>query len=107
VLLSGIAGLIGEAGRRGMAALVHNTSNGFKFYLESRAVSKADEMRLRNNPEPWPLPRTIDENLTLACRTQLTYRPFCGTKLESLIRPSTRRAFEQLAQSHMTILGPL
>jgi hypothetical protein len=104
----GFENLIGEAGQRGMAALVHCAADGFKFYLESRAVSKADEVRLSNSSEPWPLSTTLDEqSITLACSIGLTCCPFCGTKLQSLIRRSAREAFEQLAQEHMRILPPL
>ena len=103
----GFQNLIGEAGQRGLAALVHSTPDGFRFYLESRAVSKLEEIRLSQDPEPWPQPRTVDEHVTLSCAIQLIYCPLCGSKLQSLIKRSTRRAFEELAKSHMTIFPPL
>ncbi len=104
----GFQNLIGEAGQRGMAALVHSRADGFKFYLESRAISKAEEEHLSKNPEPRPdFGARLDPNVTLSCAIQLIHCPLCGTRLQSLIRRSTRQAFEQLAQEHMRIFEPL
>ena len=102
----GFRNLIDNAGQRGMAALVHRTSDGFRFYFQSRAVSKADDLVLSKNPTPWAFPAQIDPNITLAATITLNYCPFCGTKLQSLIRRPTKGAFEELARRHSTIYEP-
>lgn len=53
----GLKNLIGTAGQRGMSILVSKTPRGFRFNLQSRALSREAELYLTRVPTPLlPLP---------------------------------------------------
>jgi hypothetical protein len=94
---AGLAGLIESAGDRGIAALVYKTSNGFRFSIQSRAVSiEHQDWVLSLKP---PLPGTFN----VSCNIGMRYCPFCGTKLETLINSKNKKSFEELAEKHRQI----
>jgi hypothetical protein len=92
----GLKNLIESAGQRGISVLVHERSGGFRFSLQSRAVSKEAEVLLSENPTPLP----IKGNVTLSANIGLNFCPFCGTNLQTLVTPLTRGRFEALAVEH-------
>ena len=98
----GLNNLIGNAGQRGMSALVYERPAGFRFNLQARAVSKDVELRLSEAPTPLP----IEGNITLSVNIGLNYCPFCGTELKTLVTSSTRKRFETLADEHKKIDDP-
>jgi hypothetical protein len=95
----GFRNLIGEAGQRGMSVLVYERPGGFRFYLQSRAVSKTDEVRLAEIRAPLP----VEGNITLAATMAVRFCPICGTELRRLVTPSTLRKFRALAEDHKKI----
>jgi hypothetical protein len=95
----GLKNLIGNAGQRGMSALVYERSGGFRFNLQARAVSK--EAGLQYSQTPASLP--IEGNISLAINIGLNYCPFCGRELKMLVTSSTRKRFEALANEHKRI----
>jgi hypothetical protein len=97
----GLKNLIGTAGQRGMSALVYKTPRGFRFNLQSRALSREAELYLTRVPTPLlPLPIQGDKNMTVSVNIGLNYCPFCGTKLQTLVTWSTKKHFEALAEEH-------
>jgi len=99
----GMKSLIANAGQRGISVLVYNTSSGFRFNIQGRAISKEDENRLAQHPTPNPTPLTSDGHLTISANCGLNYCPFCGTKLQKLITRSTVGRFQALAEQHSSI----
>jgi hypothetical protein len=91
--------LIESAGQRGMSVLINQTSGGFRFSIQSRAVSSEDEALISGTPTPLP----IEGNMTISASIGLNYCPFRGTNLQKLVRSSTKKHFQALAEKHMSI----
>jgi hypothetical protein len=92
----GLKNLIGNAGQRGLSVLVYQTNAGFRFNIQSRAISMEAEALLTQTPTPLP----IKGNMTISANIGLNYCPFCGTKLQKLLKKSTLEKFEALAEEH-------
>ena len=92
----GLKNLAENAGQRGMSVLVCENRGKLQFNLQSRAVSKDDEVLLAQRPTPLP----IEGNMSLSVSIGLKFCPFCGTTLQTLVTPSTQRHFEALAKRH-------
>ena len=101
----GLKNLIGNAGQRGMSVLVYETPRGFRFNLQSRAISREAELHLTRVPAPLPIEG--HNNMTISVNVGLNYCPFCGTKLQSLVSSSTKKHFEALAEEHKKFDAPL
>jgi hypothetical protein len=95
----GLENLIGNAGQRGISVLVYERPGGFLFSLQGRAVTKDVETFLSQNPTPLP----FEGNMDISANIGLSYCPFCGTKLQTLITSSTKKRFEALAEKHKEI----
>ena len=95
----GFKNLITDAGQRGMSAIVLNERpGGFRFILQARAISAEDVLRLSQTPVPIVPPLSSEDNVTLADSIALTYCPFCGTHLQTLVTRATWKRFESLAR---------
>ena len=86
--------LITDAGERGLAALVKETTNSFRFVIQMRAVSFADEPKLPQEPQPL-----MPEHLTISASMIIRYCPFCGKNLEDLIATDAQ-TIKKLADKH-------
>lgn len=95
----GFKNLIENAGHRGLAAvvLVRYRGNKLGFLLQMRSVELEDEGAL-GPKHPLPV------RLTISSSTGLRYCPFCGYRLEKLLKQSPA-AFEELSRKH-EILRP-
>lgn len=82
---------IANAGQRGLAILVRNTSEGLIFLLQSRGIAFEDEGKMK------PVPTDIYFNISTT--TGMRYCPACGTFLKRLIEASPEQ-FEKLAKEH-------
>jgi hypothetical protein len=96
----GLEILVDNAGSRGLSVLVYNTAGGFVFNIQARAISKESEEELLQSPTSLPLD---EKNVSIASNIGLNYCPYCGTHLQSLINPNTRKDFELLALRHKKI----
>jgi hypothetical protein len=107
----GFKNLINNAGQRGVSALViYNAPGRFRFELQSRAVTREDELLLSQTQMPGSLllhnhPPQI-EHVALTANIRVNYCPCCGTKLQKLVTFSTKRSFEALADEHKKIYTP-
>jgi hypothetical protein len=107
----GFKSLINNAGQRGVSALVMRSASGrFRFDLQSRAVTREDELLISQTQMPGSMrlhnhPAQV-EHVALAANIHLNCCPFCGTKLQNLITSSTKRSFEALADEHKKIYQP-
>ena len=90
----GFEHLIGDAGERGLSAIVVKAPDRFRFKLQSRGVSFLDRNKLAHEKE-----RQLGVTVNLECETGLQYCPFCGTRLEDLAKQHVE-AFQLLADSH-------
>jgi hypothetical protein len=79
-----------------MSVLVYENLGKLQFNLQSRAVSKGDELLLAQKPTPLP----IEGNMSLSVSIGLKFCPFCGTALQALVTPATQRHFEALVKRH-------
>jgi hypothetical protein len=91
--------LVNNASDRGISILIKKGPGEFRFYLHSCAVTKEDELLLAQHQLSLP----TKGNLTLSCTTGLRYCPFCGTPLQTLVKVSSFRRFEALAEEHKKI----
>jgi hypothetical protein len=82
---------ITNAGQRGIAVLAHKTSSGIMFLLQSRGIAFEDEGKLR------PMP--IDISIRVSCDVGLQFCPFCGRRLQELVKASPE-AFKELVEKH-------
>ncbi len=91
---------IEAAGQRGMAILVHKTSTGINFLLQSRGIAFDDVKRIRPNPN------ASDVKINVSSETGLQYCPWCGRRLQELAQASPE-AFEKIAMRHRSFYaGP-
>lgn len=88
--------LVANAGERGIAALVRRSQGRIYFVLQSRGVSYDDQKKL----QPSPIKVTVN----IASDTGLQCCPFCGRRLDELVKASPE-AYEQLANKHREILS--
>jgi len=86
--------LISNAGERGLAVLVCKTDAGFKFAVQARAVSFADESNVAK-----PSCVTMPTHVTLSESMRIRYCPSCGRKLAELVGIDPSQ-FEVLATTH-------
>mgnify|MGYP005858191645 CR=1 FL=1 len=91
---------VADAGQRGIAVLVVNTSDGIRFRLQSRGIAFDDEKRI------GPMPGAPDMQINVSCEVGLQYCPFCGCKLLDLAKASPK-AFEVLAEKHRQFYSEL
>jgi len=84
---------VADAGQRGIAVLVVNTSEGIRFRIQSRGIAFDDERKI------GPMPSAPDMKVNVSCVVGLLYCPFCGRRLQDLVNASPK-AFEDLAGKH-------
>lgn len=84
---------IADAGQRGIAVLVINTSEGIQFWLQSRGIAFADEKKIS------PVPSAPDMQINVSCEIGLQFCPFCGRKLVELVSAAPE-AYAALASKH-------
>lgn len=89
----GFQNLVGDAGQRGLAAVVIKTPEGIRFRLQSRGIAFEDVGKIR------PMPDYPDMKINVACESGLQFCPFCGRRLQELIKASPQ-AFETMAEKH-------
>jgi DNA-directed RNA polymerase subunit RPC12/RpoP len=87
---------IESAGERDFSVIVSRDEGKFIFDLQFRAISVEDEGGLEVGEVQVP----AHSCMTLACSGRIYYCAFCGRQLDSLINPSTRDAFTQIADNH-------
>lgn len=97
---SGFQHRVADAGQRGIAVLVINSSEGIRFRLQSRGIAFADENKIRST---FGAP---DLNINVSCETGLLYCPFCGQELQCLVNTS-QKAFIELAKNHRKFYSEL
>ena len=90
----GLKNLIENAGGRGLSALVRNIRNELYFSLQSRGLSKEDEMRALSERH------RISFTINFANDVGLRFCPFCGAELATLITAPGREHFADLAKKH-------
>src|ERR1700749_5090543 len=90
----GLAGLVSNAGRRGLSVLVGKTSAGLSLMLQSRSIDASDESKL------VPIPFEIN----LTCTTGMRFCLACGFNIQDLIATDPH-AFLGLADSHERFLA--
>lgn len=83
---------VADAGQRGIAVRVVNTSDGIRFRLQSRGIAFEDESKIRPMPE-------MDMKINVSSEMGLQYCPACGRKLQDLVNTSPKD-FEELAKKH-------
>jgi hypothetical protein len=93
----GFEALTEQAGQKGISVLIFESGGRFLFELQSRAMSKEDEAIFTQDLTRLPGKGTM----TLVANVRLSYCPYCGTKLQSLVKRSTRKAFEAFAEKHV------
>ncbi|WP_284419996.1 MULTISPECIES: DUF1493 family protein [unclassified Bradyrhizobium] len=96
VCCAGFDKLVADAGQRGAGVVVSERPGGFVFHLQFRAVSPEDMRTLTEHPRPLG----TAGNVTLAAAVQIQFCPYCGTRLSTLVKPSTVRTFRALARDH-------
>jgi hypothetical protein len=85
-----------SAGYKGVAILVRNTnSHGLSFVLQTRGVSAKDEVKLKGI--------NADVTVLLKGNLPLTYCPFCGKRLEDLLKEKSE-FFQTLAEQHRELV---
>ena len=89
----GFDGLLANAGKRGLAALVESRSTGLGFTLQARGLAHEDLPLLR------PVPDGPNVHWSISSSTGLRFCPFCGESLTQLLKWDRKR-YEQLAQLH-------
>ena len=80
-----------DAGQRGIAVLVLKTTDGIKFRLQSRGIAFEDENKIH--------PISVNIKINVSCECGLRFCPFCGRKLQELVKDSPEY-FEELADKH-------
>ena len=93
----GLQNSIESAGERGAAVLVYRSSVGIGFYIQSRGVAFDDVDKLAL------LPPTPDIKINVSSEIGLTFCPWCGRQLSTLVDASPE-VFEKLAQTHRSFL---
>ncbi|MBE2284137.1 MAG: hypothetical protein IAE77_11830 [Prosthecobacter sp.] len=88
--------LIDNAGQRGLAVLVCPTEAGFRFALQMRAVTAADETTMTKNRQPSA---SLPEKMTLSESMRIRHCPSCGKRLDELAA-SDPKFFAKLASEH-------
>lgn len=91
---------VADAGQRGVAVLVVNTPEGISFRLQSRGIAFEDEKKI------GPMPGAPDMKINVSCEVGLQYCPFCGRRLQDLVKASPK-AFEELADKHRQFYSEL
>ena len=71
--------------------VVHKTSAGIIFFIQSRGIAFEDVGKIR------PIP--IDIKINVASDVGMQYCPFCGRKLQELVIASPE-FFDDLAENH-------
>jgi hypothetical protein len=87
---------IESAGEKGVSIIVSMDDGDFSFDLQFRAISADDEARMGTTEIEVP----AYCYMTLASSERIHHCVHCGAKLASLINPSTRGAFAQIADMH-------
>lgn len=94
VCCDGFESLLQSAGERGLGALVVDVGGVLEFRLQSRGVAHRDVVSVArpniNAPERW---------LNVSQSTGLRFCPFCGVRLERLLRANTQH-YQELARTH-------
>lgn len=94
---SGFNNFLSLAGQRGSAILAYEKSPGhIGFVLQSRGLAFGDEAK-------WT-PISIDVMINVSSEMGLRFCPFCGRKLEELVRECPD-FFTTLAKDHKRFLG--
>lgn len=93
----GFQNSVSEAGRRGISLLVIKTSKGIGFRLQSRGIAFEDQDKLK------AVPNSPDIKINISSVVGLKFCPWCGRKLEELVKASPV-TFEELADIHMKML---
>lgn len=89
----GFQNRVEAAGQRGMAIVLHKTSSGMMFLLQSRGIALEDVKSVQLNPFP------LDIKINVSSEIGLQYCPWCGRRIQDLIEASPE-AFEALAEKH-------
>ena len=97
---SGFQHRVADAGQRGIAVLVVNTSQGIRFRLQSRGIAFEDESKI------CPMPGAADMRINVSCEMGLQHCPFCGHKLQDLVKASPK-AFDELVEKHKQFYAEL
>jgi hypothetical protein len=90
---AGFQNHISDAGHRGIAVLAVATSEGVRFRLQSRGIDFEDENKFR------PIQEFPEIKINVSCMTGLKYCPFCGCRLQDLVKASPK-VFEDLVEKH-------
>jgi hypothetical protein len=82
---------IEDVGQRGIAVLVHRSSIGIGFLLQSRGINFEDEKKIK--------PISIDIKINVSSEIGIQFCPFCGCHLRDLINKNPT-LFDDLAKKH-------
>lgn len=93
--------LVADAGGRGFSVVVSALPRGYRFHIQMRAVSAADEARLPRVPRP-----DMPEHVTLSGSFVIRYCPSCGKRLDDLVSANPK-AYAELAAAHKDFLHDL
>jgi len=96
----GFGNLVSNVGERGMSVAISRKPGGFRFELQSRAVTKSGEDLLSKQQARLTIEGDIGPNVTLSSAIVLSFCPFCGTSVRKLFSPSTLRSLSDLADRH-------
>jgi hypothetical protein len=83
-----------------MSVAMSREPGGFRFELQSRAVTKSGEDLLSTQQARLTIEGDIDPNVTLSTAIVLSFCPLCGTSVRKLFSPSTLRSLSDLADRH-------
>jgi len=94
---AGFQNYVSLAGQSGLGFLAYEQSPGnVAFLIQSRGVAFNDEQTLK--------PSTVDMKINIASATGLSFCPFCGHRVEDMIR-EWPDLFSELARKHRLFLG--
>ncbi|MBR1330235.1 hypothetical protein ABIA00_007340 [Bradyrhizobium ottawaense] len=82
-----------------MSVAISRKPGGFRFDLQSRAVTKSGEDLLSTQRARLRIEGDV-ANVTLSSAIVLSFCPFCGTPVHKLFTPSTLRGLSDLAERH-------
>jgi hypothetical protein len=93
---SGFEIRIDNAGTEGLSMLIARDAKRIIFELQFRAVSVEEEAAfVQSGPNS-----SYEGCIKLASSVRVSYCPYCGTRLASLIKISNYKAFLSLAEKH-------
>jgi hypothetical protein len=87
-------GRLTATGERGLAVVVENDTDGFRFWVQSRGVDFSEERRIQVDPGP-----PLHFGINVVSSGRIRYCPWCGTRLDELAAEAPE-AFAQLAVAH-------